>query len=312
MRSPASNEGGDPASPGRWGLKLRGLDLRGLGALALLALALRLRVGLSAGVIARDGIGYLETARLFAEGEWGAGFTRHTAPGFPLALGLCARLLGRPPSEELGVALSALAGALGVVLLGLLAGRASRRAGRLAALAGATSPLLTRLGGEVLSESLFVACLLGSVLALTAQLRRDALAERAPLGVLAGALAGAAYLVRPEGVLLLGVAVLVLLAAPRPGGWRRRLADAGWALAPALLVVALFAWTIRDHAVLGGSQGGAWKLTLKRNLSQYLSGFRAERAAGNLGAQLLHLGEALLATSPLLLAAAAGWRQRAR
>ncbi|MGE4163897.1 MAG: glycosyltransferase family 39 protein [Vicinamibacterales bacterium] len=288
-------------------------ELALLLALALAALLLRCRAGLLAAVIERDGVGYLGTAARFAALDWSGGFTRHTAPGYPLAIGLLARALGRPPGEGVALAVSAASGAAATLLAGLLArGVWGRLAGRLAALMVALLPLLVRLGGEVLSESLFLALALGALLATERLLSAaSSPARRLPLAVAAGLLVGAAYLTRPEGVLVLvAIAGVVALAPGR--ALRRRAADLGGLALPGLVVVLLFAAQIRDRAGLAGSQRGEWKLTLKRDLGLQLAAATPGRVAEHLGRQALHTAEALAWALPLLALAGAGALARAR
>jgi len=259
--------------------------------LALAGGVWRLVGGLRASVISRDGIAYLETARQFAAGD-PAAFQRHTAPGFPLLIAALGRLTG--VSEAQALALAAPCGALSVIGVALLAQRlAGRRAALLAAWLAAFLPLLVELGGEVLSEPLFLATLPWTLWALARLGGPRSARGGAAWGLLAGALGGLGYLARPEGVLVL-VAGGGLLLWPRPGvPWRRRAADLAWLSWPALLIVVGFMVAIRSESVLGGSQGGAWKLTLKRNLGYHLGEWTLAAGAANLGEQLRRLGQAL-------------------
>ena len=272
--------------------------------------AWRLLGGLRAAVISRDGIAYLETARQFAAGDLAA-FQRHTAPGFPLVVSLVGRVTG--VGEAQALALAALCGALSVVGAALLAQRlAGRRAALLAAALTASLPLLVELGGEVLSEPLLLATLPWTLWALARLGGPRSAPEGAGWGLLAGALGGLGYLARPEGVLILVAGAGVLLW-PRPGvPWRRRLADLAWLSWPALLIVLGFMVAIRSESVLGGSQGGAWKLTLKRNLGYHLGAWTLAGGASNLGEQLRRLGQALWPALGLLPALVGSARGRLR
>ena len=282
-------------------------------ALALAGGAWRLLGGLRAAVISRDGIAYLETARQFAAGDLAA-FQRHTAPGFPLLVALVGRVTG--VGEAQALALAALCGALSVVGAALLAERlAGRRAALLAAALTAFLPLLVELGGEVLSEPLLLATLPWTLWALARLGGPRSAREGAAWGLVAGALGGLGYLARPEGVLILVAGAGVLLCL-RPGVlWRRRLADLAWLSWPALLIVVGFMVAIRSESVLGGSQGGAWKLTLKRNLGHHLGAWTLAGGASNLGEQLRRLGQALwpaLGLLPALVWSARGGLRRAQ
>lgn len=274
--------------------------------------ALRLVGGLQAAVISRDGIAYLESARRFLALDPSA-FKRHTAPGFPLVVGLWGQLAG--VSEAQALVIAALCGGLSVIALGLLAGRlGGARALRLGAALGAFLPLLAELGGEVLSEPLFLAALPWALYALL----RLASPERGPAGglgwgLLAGLSGGLAYLTRPEGILILLAGAAVLIGAPRPGvSWRRKAADLAWLTWPAALLVVAFMVAIREEAVLGGSQGGAWKLTLKRNLGYHLGLLSPSLALSHLGEQARRCAIALLPASGFLAASACASRAAGR
>ncbi len=144
----------------------------------------------------------------------------------------------------------ALLGALLAGLVGLLGARIwGRRIGLIALTLAAVDLPLILVSGTLISETLFVVLVLGSLCA--------ALEHRSGAGgrrwlVLAGALAGLAALTRTNGlVLLLPVALLAWPPGGEAGGARRRprLASAAVVLACALLVVA--PWTVRNAVLLG-------------------------------------------------------------
>lgn len=268
----------------------------------------RLVGGLQAAVISRDGIAYLESARQFAAGDLAA-FQRHTAPGFPLLVSLFGRVTG--VGEEQALVVAAFCGALSVVGVGLLGVRfGGRRAAILAAALAAFLPLLVELGGEVLSEPLLLATLPWTLWALARLAGPRSAVAGAGWGLLGGVLGGLGYLARPEGILVLVAGAGVLLWPRGDVSWRRRLADLAWLTWPALLIVVAFMVAIREEAVLGGSQGGVWKLTLKRNLGYHLGQWTPGQGAANLGEQLRRLGQALLPALGLLPALVWAWLER--
>lgn len=146
----------------------------------------------------------------------------------------------------------ALLGALLAGLVGLLGARIwGRRVGLIAlALAAVDLPLIL-VSGTLISETLFVVLVLGSLCAALEHRRRASGSGRRWLA-LAGALAGLAALTRTNGlVLLLPVVLLAWPPGGEAGGARRRprLASAAVVLACALLVVA--PWTVRNAVLLG-------------------------------------------------------------
>jgi len=144
----------------------------------------------------------------------------------------------------------ALLGALLAGLVGLLGARIwGRRVGLIALTLAAVDLPLILVSGTLISETLFVVLVLGSLCA--ALVHRSGAGGRRWL-VLAGALAGLAALTRTNGlVLLLPVVLLAWPAGGEAGGARprRRLASAAVVLACALLVVA--PWTVRNAVLLG-------------------------------------------------------------
>ncbi|MCA8922821.1 MAG: glycosyltransferase family 39 protein [Planctomycetes bacterium] len=246
--------------------------------LALTAAGALLR-GAAAGraaVISRDAAGYLDVAASLRAGEFGAALAHHVPPGYPLLLA--------PAGGDLILAgwLTAIASALVVPFAALAAGQrfGARVAVWTAALA-ALWPLGIELGGELLSDGPFVAWVVGAL----------ACADRAILrargdwrwSLAASALGALGYFTRPEGVLVLGVVGLALALA---GIARRRPALVAAVAGPACAAVVPYLLWIRSRPVLGGSEAGAWKLTLKRNLGERLAivtpGLLANRA-GRLG-----------------------------
>lgn len=242
-------------------------------------------------MISRDGIAYLETARQFAAGDLVA-FQRHTAPGFPLLVSLVGRVSG--VGEDQAIAVAALCGVASVLATALLCHRlAGPSAARLGACLAAFLPLLAELGGEVLSEPLFLATLPWTLYALAKLAGPRSAQAGAGWGLVAGLSGGLGYLARPEGILVLVAGAGLLVVARRGVPVRRRISDLAWLAWPALLVVLAFMIAIRSEGVLGGSQAGAWKLTLKRNLGYHLSQWSLGAGLANLGEQLRRLAQAL-------------------
>ena len=221
-----------------------------------------LAVALAAGAILRlvrvlerplihpDGPAYLSLAGAVLDGRWSAVFGGYYSPLYPIAIAPL-RAAG-VPVELAGRLTAALAGVLALPLLWLIARRLAGDAIAAATvLIAAAHPALVKSSGQVLPETLAGALLLawGAVL-------MDARGMRA--AVLAGALAGATYLARPEG------AFLLVLGA----GWlalrRRPLATAAYVLVTVLVmapaVVALQAptgsWQISGREASATAQAG--------------------------------------------------------
>jgi hypothetical protein len=167
-------------------------------------------------VPSEDGVSYLWMAQQFAAGRWGEGLSAVFPPGFPLLLA---------PLVALGAPVEWTAHAVNALALGLAAWLAARIGRRVApdvpgapvaaAVAFASGALLLRVAAEAYSEPCF---LLLMALGTLAGLHRRCW--------LCGVCAGAAFWIRPEGLLLAGS---FALGSPRTA-WR--------ALVPAALAVA--------------------------------------------------------------------------
>ena len=230
-------------------------------ALALiLAVALVARLGVAwyadDATLRTDTLDYDRTAvSLAADGSFPASRfnssepTAFRPPLYPLVLAAVYRATGTThEAARLDAARGAQAvlGTLVVALVALVAGMVWGRVVALVAAAlAAVYPPLWLVGSTLLSEPLFLACMLGAVAAVLGY-RRD---PRARWVVLTGALVGLACLTRSNGWLLaLPLAAGVWTARPRAtGAWRS-------AAAPALLVACAAAvvlpWTVRNAGEL--------------------------------------------------------------
>jgi hypothetical protein len=196
-----------------------------LTAIFALALGVRAWAALVPGrLISRDGIRYARLGRTIAEGRLRAALEDDYAPGYPFAIALAGRAIGARSDFDYaraGVWASALVGALAVLPAWALGRRAAGVPGAaLAALLLALEARHVVVSADALSEALFFSLALGSI---AAALR--AATEGGPKAAAAsGALAAAAFLVRPEGIVLLAAAPVVL--ARRKGRAARALAIA--------------------------------------------------------------------------------------
>jgi hypothetical protein len=175
----------------------------------------------------RDGVALAEGVRAILDGRWGDFAAAPHAPLAPLLAALPAAL-GLDPALALGL-VAALCGAAAVLPLHAITRRIfDLDAANAAAVLLAVTPPLVRIGSTALSESPYLLLALLSVDAAHRALRHWRPARDAAL---AGLFAGAARLARPEGLLLLPLA---LLAPLPPGGgrpWRSRIAGLLLALA---------------------------------------------------------------------------------
>lgn len=153
-------------------------------------------LGVSTPVPSEDGVSYLSMAAAFAAGRWHEGFGAVFPPGFPLLLAPFVAV-GAPPW---GAAITGGAVCLGLTLLPLwrLAEHHHAGAGWPAVVLFATAPLLPRVAAEVYSEPPFLLLMaFGTWWGCRGSWWR------------CGAAAGAAFWIRPEGLLLALAFVLV-------------------------------------------------------------------------------------------------------
>jgi hypothetical protein len=204
-----------------------------IGLVTALGLALRLALWSTQAIPSVDGIAYLRIARSFAGGP--PIETVHQY-GYPLLVWLTGLAL---PNLETAARLVALAGGVALIPLTWLLARsfiADPRLRLLPALAVAFTPLPVRYSITTMSDLPYLALFMG-MLVLFAR-RRE---------LEAGLLGGAAYTIRPEG--LLGVLVLAALRGRRFERSRRLL------LGALVLVI--------PYVVAVGLRDGRWTLTPK-------------------------------------------------
>jgi 4-amino-4-deoxy-L-arabinose transferase-like glycosyltransferase len=165
------------------------------------------------------------------------------APGYPYFLGAIYAVSG--DSVAAGRVANAILGALAVLLLYLIVKRIwGRRIALVAAVLAALFPPLVLLSRDLLSESLFVALELGTVLCVLEFRRSRALRW----AVLAGLLGGLAALTRNPGPAL-AIPVIVGLWVFRPRlSWR---AAAAPMLALLCMALTVLPWTVRNAIDFG-------------------------------------------------------------
>lgn len=168
-----------------------------LASLFTVALALRVGAGIAGQVMTHDGARFTIMARLLDHAQFGAAMDvwPHMPPMYPLWMHAFGRVFGDYGTA--GVAVSALFGALAVLpLFALAKAVANERIAAVATLIYAFLPEVAILGGEVMSEPLFLFFFLSWMWLLWSGSREPHWTKFA----LAGAAAAAAYLTRPEGI----------------------------------------------------------------------------------------------------------------
>lgn len=202
-----------------------GSDARGARATAALVLAavlaaagVRAFIAARTSMIGADAPKFLAQARLFLEGRRHEAMAIDYHPLYPALAAIAARALGldRTPEdlERAATIVSIALGALAAAPVVLLARRLAPGLGAAAAAAAlyAVNPQIARHGADIMSEATYFACFAGAIAAATAGAERRSAAAL----LLSGALAGLAYLARPEGAGAAGLACIYALL--RAGG----------------------------------------------------------------------------------------------
>jgi hypothetical protein len=221
-----------------------------------LALSVRAIAAWQTAAIFNDGPLYLQVASLFRQGAFHEALSHHYHPLYPVATALLSTLTG--DLETAGVWVSVLSGSAAVVAGYFFWCRSfGREPAWIAGVLFALHPYAVIFSSDVQSEGLYFALFLSAVAALWRGI------EEASIGrsVVAGVLAGLAYLVRPEGIGLVavgaGFAALLL--------FRGRLPVAGFArvAVPLALGAAVVAgpYVVNLHALTG-----EWRLTQKKSI----------------------------------------------
>jgi 4-amino-4-deoxy-L-arabinose transferase-like glycosyltransferase len=288
-----------------------------------LGLVLRLAFGLLYWVdkpLTHDEREYLTLARSIASGKGfvydesdriGTAPRFGRAPGYPLFL--AALDAGRPDPQHAPAIVKiaqSLVGAIGVWLIGVIAMTcAGPRAGVVAAGIAAVYPPLVAMPAYVFSETLYSAMALAAALVLQRAVHRsnanvDVWVGRS-LAIAAGALAGAAALVRPAMLFFLPLAAIWLL--------RRRRQSLAIALAAAAALVCA-PWTLRnwrqyDRLILIASEGGVTFWTGNHPLARGEGDLAAnpDLKRAELAFRQAHPGLSPEALEPLYYEAAFAW-----
>lgn len=227
---------------------------------------LRVAAGLTDDAPTSDETAYIASGTSLVDGH---GFERdgrpelHFPPLVPVVLGLAAKVFGDAHTGAVWVAVAA--GTASIAPLALLARRlAGDLAGTVTAWIAALAPGLATLPATrgTGSETEYVLLVVAALWLVVAASDRDGSARLARLAG-AGALAGLAYLTRPEG-LFIGLAIGAAVVVPGLLLWRRRTPGAGRAVVTAgaafglPLLVCVVPYVAYLHA-----NTGSWSFTAK-------------------------------------------------
>jgi hypothetical protein len=207
-------------------------------------------------VMFNDGPVFLKLAEFVYEGRLGEALGHPFHPLYPVAVALAHHVV--PDLETAAVTVSVVAGATAVwALHGFVRAAFGRAEAHVAAFFLAVHPAAIEYAGDVQSEGLYLLLFLAAVRWLwPALMERNAGAAAA-----SGALAGAAYLTRPEGLGVPIVGAGWLALGVLRGSWRPAEATrvgVALVLGAALLAGPYLVWLRVD--------GGAWALTGKKSL----------------------------------------------
>jgi 4-amino-4-deoxy-L-arabinose transferase-like glycosyltransferase len=237
-------------------------DAIGLAGLLGLAAAIRVLAWSRTTVLFNDGPVLLSIAQAMGEGRWDEVFAHPFHPLYPLSVWLLGQ--GSLDPEVAGVVVSIAGGLLSIAALHVFWRTLfDRQVAWLGAWVVALHPSAVDFSSDVMSDGLYVGLYLAGLAALARAVMRPALRP----ALLAGVFSGLAYWVRPEGVGLLIVALVLLgLRAMRDGAERRR-----WlgALAGLLLVGVLLASV---YVAVVESRTGEAALTRKKSIRGLVTG----------------------------------------
>ncbi len=260
VRTDEAQAAGEAASTS--GTSKAGL-LAGLGGLALLAVSVRMIAASRTHVIFNDGPIFLALAEAIGEGRWDAVLAHPFHPLYPAAIAATAALLG-VGLEPAAIGVSIAGGTLAV----LGATVAARRAfdpglGWLVGLTVALHPWAVDFSSDVMSDGLYAGLYLAGIAVLVGLVRRPTIGQ----GLAFGTCSALAYLVRPEGVGLAIVAVLLLVAR---GAGDRSMRRPAW-LAGFTLVVATAVLMAPLLGALAETRG-RFTLTQKKSVAALVAG----------------------------------------
>jgi hypothetical protein len=232
-------------------------------ALVVFAFAVRAFRWAQTAAMMNDGPEFIRLAQAIAAGDWGTALAHKYHPGYPAAVAAAHAVIApfTPSWEIAAVGVSVTAGALAVgALYALLCEGFDRRIAAVGAFLLAVHPVAIELS-DVQSDPLYLALFVASA----ALLLRAVLRESGAFALAAGAAAGLAYLVRPEGAgtVLVGVGLAGLDLVRR----RASFAQAARAAAPLCLGAAL---VMAPYVAVLSVHSGELSLTGKKSVTRML------------------------------------------
>jgi len=233
----------------------QGIDGRRIGCLLLFAFLLRVPLLLYPEVIHNDGAEYIRQATQILSGNWAGS---RVPPFYAMLIALAHTLVQN--YELAGIWVSVIFGTL-VVLPVFYLGRElfDERVGMISALIASVHPLLSTASGSVLTESVYYFLLATSVLYGWYAFQRGRFVTILAFGLLTSM----AYLTRPEGIGLLFVFCVWVLAV-RPYGEERRWMKRGGMIFIAILSFLAFS---SPYLIQLRIETGRWEISKKTSVS---------------------------------------------
>ncbi|OGU15952.1 MAG: hypothetical protein A2076_04735 [Geobacteraceae bacterium GWC2_53_11] len=254
-----------------------------LGLVFLVALGVRIILFGQGKVIAADGIGYVNIARaIFHDFNFSA--ASHFPPLYPIFIGMFSYLT--PYDEMAGKIVSTIMGSLLVIPLYLLGTELfSKRVGYIASILAALSPTLVFLSGIVLSQSTYITLLVTALYLCWRTFKTNS----RTMSLATGFMFGAAYLTRPEAIIVfVGISVVYLFFRPENLTAARTLKLLLFAWG-AFLILA-FPYILLLHKIYGTWQlTGKSSVTLADSLGWYLNRPDLKREPGFAGLTYLDI-----------------------
>jgi 4-amino-4-deoxy-L-arabinose transferase-like glycosyltransferase len=195
--------------------------------IVLLGFSIRLYMALNAVTISGDGVIYMQLGREFSSGNYYGVFDSRVPPAYPFAVAIASYVV--PDYELAGRLVSLCFGTLVIIMVYFLGKMVyDENIGLIASFFVSIHHYMIRYSGEVLTEGLYY-----SVFTVTVITGLLSLSRKSPaLMFLAGFLSAVSYLVRPEGIVILGLLSLWILFHRREelkNPWTRlKLVFSGW------------------------------------------------------------------------------------
>lgn len=237
-------------------------DAIGLSGILLVAATIRIIAWHQTAVIFNDGPIFLALAEAIGEGDWSPVLAHPYHPLYPALIRLVA--FGPLGFEVAGVAVSIFGGLLAVGAIFVFTRFAfDREIAWLSAWVVALHPWAVDFSADVMSDGLYAGFYLVGFAAMARALMRPSLAS----AVVCGLVTGLAFLVRPEGIGLLFIAILLFAArAIAQPVLRQRIATAG------LVLVLVGTAVVSPFVLQAEGETGELALTQKKSITELVLG----------------------------------------